>query len=320
MDSLHDSETYRDIRHPVTDEQLQPLHKKCKVLILNGALDDNEHQTIGRFLDGYPQVALTVSQRPGGFKDFRFLKFYPTLKRFRALFLWDIESFDGIENLPEDLESLELHQTKSRRFSLMFLKKFKHLKKLYLEGHSKDFEVVSQLKDLEELTLRSITLPDLDTVANLPQLWSLGIKLGGTNNLAALSRAKNLKNLELWMVKDLSDISVISELVSLQRLFLQTLKQVTALPSLEKLVHLRRVGLEQVKGVTDLTPLLEAESLEDLAIIDAPRIKPEAFLPLQKHPSLKALIFGSGSTKKNEIVRAMFPKLQDSLTHPFVFR
>lgn len=313
-------EICRDICRPLTDDQLRPLKEECWTVILRDAFDDAEHDKIGRFLGKYPQVTLTVSQRSAGFKDLRFLKFYPTVKRFRALFAWELESFDGIENLSPNLESLELHQTKSRRLSLAFLKKFKHLKKLYLEGHSKDFEVVSELKDLEDLTLRSITLPDLEAIANLSRLWSLDIKLGGTTNLAALSRAKSLKYLELWMVKGLSDITFISEIITLQKLFLQSLKNVTVIPHLQKLVNLRRIILTQMKGISDLSSLLQARSLEDVAISDAPRLSPEAFLPLQKHPALQTVVFGSGSKKKNEAVEAMFPHLQHQLTHPFIYR
>ena len=122
------------------------------------------------------------------------------------------------------------------------------------------------------------------------------------------------------MVKGLSDISVISKIVTLQNLLLQSLKNVTAIPPLQKLTQLRRATLVQMKGISDLTPLLQAKSLEDVAISDAPRLSPEAFLPLQKHVSLQTIVFGSGSNKKNRAVEAMFPTLQHQLKHPFIYR
>ncbi len=315
-----DSEICRDIRHPLTDGQLRPLARTCRSVTIESPLQEDEHQRLGSFLKDFPDVILTVSRSYGGIENFRFLRFYPSIKHFRALFLWNLRSFEGIENLSAGLESLELDQTKSRRFSLAFLRKFKHLKKLYLEGHTKDFDVVSELKNLEDLTIRSITLPDLEAVADLPKLWSLDIKLGGTTNLAALSRAKSLKYLELWMIKGLADISVISEITTLQFLFLQDLKNVVALPRLKKLKKLRRLVLVNMKGISDVTPVLEAESLEDFVISVAPLLLPEDLTPLKRHPALKTVGFGTGSARKNERVKALFPDKEHHLMHPFIYR
>ena len=63
----------------------------------------------------------------------------------------------GMEYLPESLEFFGFGQTKSRNFSLAFLRRFSRLKDLYLECHTKNIEAVSTLSHLERLTLRSIT-------------------------------------------------------------------------------------------------------------------------------------------------------------------
>jgi hypothetical protein len=144
--------------------------------------------------------------------------------------------------------------------------------------------------------------------------------LGGTKNFSALSRLKSVKFLELWMVKGLGDLSFISEMTALQEIFLESLKNVTAIPRLQKLQKLRRITLKNMKGLTDLSPLLEAKALEDVIVSCATHLAPEAFLPLQKHSSLQALGFGLGSNKKNQAVAAMFPNLQHTIKHPFIFR
>jgi hypothetical protein len=207
-----------------------------------------------------------------------------------------------------------------KKISMEFLARCECLKGLYLEEHVIGIDAVSKLKNLEELTIRSITLPNLDCLANLPKLWSLDIILGGTTNLAALARLKSLKCLELCMVKGLSDLSILSELGSLQNLKLEALKNATRIPSLRKLRKLRRVCLQLMKGLTDLSPLLEAKSLEDIIVIQARHLDPKAFTPLLKHPSLKAIGFGLGSDKKNKAVAAMFPHLRDTIQYPFIYR
>jgi hypothetical protein len=64
--------------------------------------------------------------------------------------------------LQDDLESLVLGEIKTtRQFSLTFLRRFPKLRRLYLEKHTKDFEAVGELTALEDPTLRTITLTDL---------------------------------------------------------------------------------------------------------------------------------------------------------------
>ena len=95
--------------------------------------------------------------------------------------------------LRSPLESFGFGQTKSRNISLDFLRRFTRLKDLGLQSHTKNIEAVSSLSHLEQLTLRSITLPDLKLLLPLRQLWSLDIKLGGTKDLRLLPQIGGLK-------------------------------------------------------------------------------------------------------------------------------
>jgi hypothetical protein len=246
-----------------------------------------------------------------------FLQHYKGLKRL-SVDLYNLQSVEGVQHIADSLEYFVFGKTKKKIY-VEFLARCGCLKGLYLEEHGIGIDAISKLKKLEELTLRSVTLPDWEIIATLPKLWSLDIKLGGTQNLAALSRLKSLKYLELWMVRGLSDLSVISELGSLQNLKLEALKNVTRIPSLRKLLKLRRIRLQLMKGLTYLSPLLEAKSLEDI-ITQASHLDPKAFTPLLKHPSLKAIGFGLGSDKKNNAVAAMFPHLRDTIQYPFIYR
>jgi hypothetical protein len=127
-----------------------------------------------------------------------FLRYFPNLLRFNAA-MSHLESWTGLLSLPEEAEQLSLGATK-KTLSLSIIGRFRNLRKLYLEGHHKDISVLAELETLEDLTLRSITLPDLGLLTNLRRLWSLDIKLGGTRNLALLPRVESLKYLELWRV------------------------------------------------------------------------------------------------------------------------
>jgi hypothetical protein len=166
-------------------------------------------------------------------------------------------------------------------------------------------EVISGLTELGELTLRSMTLPDLSLLVPLESLRSLDIKLGGTNDLGLLPRIGRLHYLELWRIRGLSDVSTIGSLPHLRHLFLQTLPHVTALPDFAAARALRRIELETLKGIRDLRPLATAPALEELLLADMPQLEPDDLQPLVGHPTLRAVTAHLGGAKRNAEAKAL---------------
>jgi hypothetical protein len=217
-----------------------------------------------------------------------------------------LESFNFLNDLASDeLTSLSLDATASKKPSLAPLRRFAKLQRLYLEGQQKEIEVVAGLPHLEDVTLRSITTPDVEYLRPLKQLWSVDIKLGGTKNLAALEGMTSIKYLELWQIRGLADLAFVSTLANLQFLFLQSLPQVHALPDLSRLKKLRRVHLETMKGLKDVRGLAAAPALEELIHVDAKGMEPADYVEVLQGKSLKRIRIGTGSTAKNEEVSAM---------------
>jgi internalin A len=282
-------------------------------------MTEHDYRTIARFLSEYPSVTLRVY---GDYKrtihDLEFLRHFPWLRRFQVD-IWHLESVDGLAHLSPELTYLGIGATK-KTFSMAILGRFPILHELFLEGHSKDIGRISQLPELEDLTLRSITLPDLAILVPLRRLWSLDIKLGGTKNLELLPKVGQLKYLELWMIKGLDDISSISGVHTLQYLFLQALRRVTELPDFRGLVNLRRVHVETLKGLTDICKLAGAPALEELEVYDMPQLNPENFRCLVGHPALRAGCFALGSQRKNDELRQTFSYLQVLRLGEFRFR
>lgn len=271
-------------------------------LIVKGPLTPDDARRLSEYSRHFSSLTICIPNfgEPCGTD---FLQYFPHLNAFELL-AFDFDDFPGLEALPSTLTKLGLAQTKSKRHSLAFLRNFKDLRCLSVEAHTKDIEAISDLQSLEDLTLRSITLPNLAILEPLKNLCSLDIKLGGTKDLALLPRVGKLRYLELWMVKGLTDLNPIAEVVTLQNLFLQALKNVTALPSFEKLIHLRRVELDQMQGLTDLTPVSQAPALEELLIGGVRNLDTLHFEPLLHHPSLRAVNVGLGSAKKNAAVES----------------
>jgi hypothetical protein len=230
---------------------------------------------------------------------------FPELESLR-LGIYDLEGFDFLAALPAGkLTKLSLGPTKSRKPSLAVIQNFYQLRVLYIEGQQKDIEVIGHLKHLEDLTLRSVTVPSLGFVRSLNRLWSFDMKLGGTTNLSPLESMNGVKYLELWQVTKLADLSVISTMFGLQFLFLQSLRNVRRLPDVSALGCLRRVYLENMKGLEDVDELCNAPALEDFIHVSAQGMEPRQYESLLKLRTLRRALVGFGSDRKNRAFREM---------------
>ena len=294
----------RFVSSPLTDEMLAPSATGRGVVQFGyQPLTDSEYKRLAAWLEDYPEMTLRVYSS-AVIRDLEFLRFFPSLRNFAADTLWNLESLDGLRHLPETLQELGLGATK-RQLDLGILARFPGLKWLYLEKQHKGIDVLSQLTELDDLTLRSMTLPDLSLLLPLESLRSLDIKLGGTNDLTLLPRVGRLRHLELWRIRGLSDASMVGRLPHLRHLFMQTLPQVTRLPDFGEARALRRLELETMKGIRDLRPIATAPVLEELPLHDMPQLQPDDLRPLIGHPTLRALGVHLGSRRKNTEAEAL---------------
>jgi hypothetical protein len=312
--------TAEEVDRLAADPRLEVLHTRTRVEPSTWDLLND------RLFSQRPEVDLRVYGYAG--YDLSFVRRLPNVRRFLAdclirargvenvasfpdleklsVGIYELESFDFLTNLPDQrLQDLSLHATKSKKPTLRHLERYKHLRTLYLEGQKKEIEAISSLPRVEDLTLRSITVPGLNFLKGLERLWSLDIKLGGINNLSALEGDTRIKYLELWQIRGLVDIAVISTMRALEHLFLQSLAHIRSLPDLSKLRALRRIDLTSMKGLVDLHALTTAPALEELCHFDAAGIEPEQYADLLRLKTLKRLTVGLGSQKKNEIVAKM---------------
>jgi len=225
-----------------------------------------------------------------------------------SICVYNLDSFDFLENINSGLKNLSLGQTKSQKPSLNFLERFDKLEILFLEGQKKSIESIKNLKQLQRIILRSITLDNINFLRDLKNLWSIDIKLGGIKNLDELQYVENLKYLELWQVRGLVDLLFISNLRTIQNLFLQSLKQVEVLPDFSRCENLRRIYLENMKGLKNIKSLELAPSLEDFQYVSAENFNPEDLIPVLKNSNLKNISAGFGrfKYKKGNIPNSKF--------------
>jgi hypothetical protein len=268
-----------------------------------------------------PDISLRVYGHYSEKCDLSFIKRIPSLRKFSADCLMDaigienvielsnleelgvgiynLDSFDFLDQINPNLKELYLHRTKSKKPKISSISRFTDLEYLYLEGQQKGIEEIKKLKKIRKLILRSISTKNLDFLKGLNELWLVDIKLGGIQNFDALKTLPKLKYLELWQIRNLSDLSFISELKTLQNLFIQSLKQVTELPNFENNSKLRRIYLENLKGLTNLNSLKNVPNLKELVYVLAENQEPENLIPALENKSLESIFCRFGSDKKN---------------------
>lgn len=303
------------ISSPVSRDMFRPLRNETVVQFPH-PLTDRDYKRVAKLLSSHPEVALRAYGSK--FTNLEFLKFFTEVRHFQADYMYKLESIDGLRHLSTGLDSLVFGETRTaRQFSLTLLRRFPNLRSLFLEKHSKDIEVLGELTTLEDVTLRSITLPNLAVLLPLQNLLSLEIKLGGTKDLSLLPRIGRLRYLELWQIRGLDNIEAVGEVSTLQYLFLQSLRNVTRLPDMSKLSQLRRVVVDTMKGITDLSPLALSPALEELLLVAMKHISLEDLECLREHPTLREAVFGLGSLKRNAAAHDLVGV--DHLESDFVF-
>jgi internalin A len=296
----------RNVGSPLTDEMLAPSPTGRGVVQFNKLLTDADFGRLAEWMRAYPEMMLRAyGSYDGSIQDLEFLRFFPTLRRFDADALHGrIRSLDGLRHLPLDVEELAIGVT-APRHDVSVIGRFSRLRSLWLEGHTKGIDVLSSLTELERLSLRSITLPDLSLLLPLRGLRSFELKLGGTTDLRLLPRIGQIRYLELWLIRGLDDIEAIGRMPQLRALFLQALKRVERLPDFGGAPNLRWIRLETMKGLNDLRPLATAPALEEIVLVDMPQLGVDDLRPLLGAPRLRAASLGLGSVRKNEAGTAL---------------
>lgn len=259
----------------------------------------SELEQIAAFIAQNPHVELRAyGGYDGSIRDVDFLSLFPSIRRVSIDALFRLESLDGLRYLPDTLEELTLGRTR-RRYSLKPIARFRGLRRLYLEGHTKDIEAIGDLTSVEDLTLRSITLPDLELLRGMTKLRALDIKLGGTRSLSPVAELGEIEYLELWMIRGFDDLAPVAEMRSLRYLFLQALSQVREMPDFGASDRLERVEIETLKNLKSLDGLASAPALRQLAFFDMPQLRWEHLACFERHRSLEEFNPGTRSAKRN---------------------
>ena len=159
---------------------------------------------------------------------------------------FDLRDYGFVQNLSDGLENLTIMADTMGpgvNFDCSWLLKYNKLNTLWLgKKTKKNLECISQISSLKALSLRGIKLTDFSWLKQM-QLESFALLWNSNNDLHELAELKGLKEIELWRINKLSDISFMEDLKELETIKLQDLKHITRLPDLSKHTKLQRVFL-----------------------------------------------------------------------------
>ncbi|WP_394782246.1 hypothetical protein [Undibacterium sp.] len=295
-----------------------------------------------------PELEFRVYDGDGAVCDLSFLKYMDNVRHFSADCL---EQASGIEHLSslKGLHSLAIGIGSLRDFSFLDLlpagqlhtlylgktvqaqsaaqpglapvSRQQGLRTLYLESQQNGLEQIASLPQLCDLTLRGMTLPNLDFLHGLPPLRLLDIKQCRIGDWSALAGMQRLQFLELWQIRGLQDLSFISSMAGLQNLFLQALPQVQTLPDMSGLHRLRRVYLEALPKLRDIHPLQQAPALQEFIHVAGRHWQAEDYGQLLQSPTLQKACAELSSEKKNGAFRELLQRHNVQLYHytDFIF-
>lgn len=265
------STDYREITEDFISAAVD--NKKLKCIQVDEMLPDEAFQKIDRILASRPDIAFRVFGLYGGkFFDWSILKRMPHLQRLQLdahlanhpdlvdcsvlceipslrslhLNLFDLKDYSFIQGLPAEMEDVSIFADGLKGsviFDCKWLLSYPNIHTLYLgKNAKKNIKEIAKLPNLKRLSLRGIKLSDLDFLRPVG-LDSFSLLWCGMNDLSSLAGFDTLKELELWRILKLEDITFVSSLRNLEVLKLQDLNRITALPDLSQLYNLRKIVL-----------------------------------------------------------------------------
>lgn len=248
------------------------------------------------WITDYPELESISIEAVSNIKNPEKLSLFKNLKVLALKFDYNtLTDLNFLENINPNLEELYIiSESKAAKIDLTSAARFRNLKTLHIENLEKNLEkTLSQLSELEELTLRSISKPQkLDCIPELTKLKHLTLQLCGFENIDAAVHLKSLQYLQLWRLPKLTDLEFVSQMKDLQFLFIETLNGITEFPKVADLQKLRRVKITSCKNISDFSSIEHTSSIVDFIIQNAEQTDLKIFIPILKNKNIQRIGIG----------------------------
>jgi len=243
----------RDIQKLISEKNIRSLQF---YLFQNPSNDTWE--TLNEFFLQYPHIGLRVLWEEQ--QDLAFYKLIPNVRKF------SISSFNTKDFSPlrynTNLKYFGIEETKSKSVDISFIKDFKDLENLYIDGMKKGLENIQFLKVLKTLTLRGIKLENLNFISNLKELESLNLRYGSYKNLETVGELKQLKSIEFSRVRQIPNFDFLNSLENLEKIEFEGMAQMESIPNLSKLVKLKKLHINNNLRLQNIQSISEIPNLK----------------------------------------------------------
>jgi hypothetical protein len=179
--------------------------------------------------------------------------------------VYDFDDANFLDKLPlTHLKRLMLMENKKRNFDLRPLEKALNLEELFVQGHSKNIDAISQIDSLNQLVLSSCNAKtSLAFVRHIERLLTLQLILGGRSDIREVE-SQSLEQLEIVQVKGLHNLNDLSRFVKLSALRVEDQIRIESLDV--SALSLRRLTISNCKKLSRVFGLDRQHRLEELFI------------------------------------------------------
>jgi hypothetical protein len=253
-------------------------------------------------LDAIPSVQnLSVDCMDGILNEGAFSRLQNLRKLSVGIYKFDRPDFLNIVDLTK-LEQFSISENAKRNFDLVPLANAQKIRRLYIQGHSKNIEVLTKLSDLKILTLGSLAKQQsLDFVFDIAELKELELLLGGREDISDL-RHDSLEILQILRVKGVNDLGSFVRFPKLRHLRVEDQIQLSDIDLTDS--NMKRLSIANCKNLSSVNGLLDQSELEELWISKT-AIDLEPLRGNQWPASLKTLGLFSEKTKWNKETQAL---------------
>lgn len=138
------------------------------------------------------------------------------------------------------------------------------------------YQGLESLIELEVLRLSAYKAANLEDLSHMSVLHTLVLWDSHVPSLAGIERCTRLKNMDLFRIKGLTDLSPLAQHPSLERLYLLSNRSLTQVQALSTCPKLRKLWIEKCKYIADIATLKGAT---EIARITLDQVQSISFLP-----------------------------------------
>lgn len=229
------------------------------------------------------------------------------LKRLRVS-VAKLEDISFLENVNSKIHYLMLGtEMKNSKLSLDIIERFQSLKTLFTYKIHHGFNVVSEIKSLESLTINYSKVNDFTFLEN-SNIENLSIGKHNNSDYATMYGNTNLKRLELWSLNKILDLDILTKMPSLEYVKVSDLFNIECLPELSQCKNIKTLIFDNLKRLSNVSNLAYLPNIETIEFYRAKSINIDDIEIILKNSSLKKFKCNTGSVRSDSKINELIKK------------